>query len=121
MSRSQIYDQHDKAFAYVSAYVVVRDGQMMATIAFRFPKDGASRLWCYLHWSGSTMVRGYAGGYGYDKKNAAVAAAVRAMIPNPAEAAPKSLAAFTAAVSDCGGYDWDRKLRDAGFEIWQAV
>lgn len=121
MARPDIYDQHDKAFPHVSAYVVMRDGARVATIAFRYPRDGASRLWCYLHWLGLPMVRGYAAGYGYDKRSAAIEAAARAIKPTPEKAVSEGLAAFNAAVSDCGGWGWDSKLRDAGFEVLQAV
>ena len=67
-----IYDQHDAAFARVSAFVICRDGERVATVALKFPADGAGRLHAYVHWLGLPMVRGFAGGYGYDKRSAAV-------------------------------------------------
>ena len=121
MPRASIYDQHDKAFPQVSAYVVSEGGKRMATIAFKFPKDGAARLWAYVHWLGTEMVRGYAGGYGYDKQTAAVESAVAKLAVSPTEASPARREAFQAALSNCGGYGWERRLRDAGFEVWQAV
>lgn len=45
-----IYDQHRKAFSNVSAYVVMAGEQRCATIAFKFPKDGAGRLYAYMHY-----------------------------------------------------------------------
>lgn len=66
-----IYDQHRAAFANVSAFIVAQYGERVATVAFKYPKDGAGRLWCYLHIIGLPMVRGYANGYGYDKHRAA--------------------------------------------------
>lgn len=58
---TKIYEQHDAAFSRVSAYVVARNGERVATIAFKFPADGAGRLWAYVHWLGLEMVRGIRG------------------------------------------------------------
>ena len=136
MPRPSIYDQHDDAFARVSAYVVSESGKRVATIAFKFPKDGAGRLWAYVHWLGTEMVRGYVGGYGYDKQSAdvesavarlydkqsaAVESAVARLAAFPTEESPARLEAFQAALSNCGGYGWGQRLRDAGFDVWQAV
>jgi hypothetical protein len=124
---SDIYALHDKAFSNVSAYVVLKDGERVATIAFKFPKDGASRLYAYVHWIGSEMVRGHAGGYGYDKKSASVASAA-ARLPFPYrmpedvsnESAPY-YDAFRYALAKDGGYSFDHNLLDAGFTVLQAV
>lgn len=131
---TKIYKQHDKAFQHVSAYVVTDNaGNRIATVAFKFPRDGAGRLWCYVHFIGLEMVRDYAGGYGYDKRSAAVTYAV-GKIPEY-YIAPDSLEweiahkqdidaranAFKAALADIGGKDWDAALRDAGFNVLQAV
>src|SRR3546814_12330665 len=67
-----IYDQHYKAFARVSAYVVTKDGAHVANVSIKFPADGAGRLYAYVHWIGLEMVRDHANGYGYDKRTAAV-------------------------------------------------
>lgn len=121
---TNIYDLHDKAFANVSAFIIVKDGQQVAKIAFKFPRDGAGRLYAYVHWIGIEMVRGHAGGYGYDKRSAAVASAVQKAIatikPAPDDVNLARTTFFRVLQSD-GGEHWDRKLRDAGFEVWQAV
>ena len=70
---SSIYELHDKAFRHVSAYVILLNGERVATVAIKFPADGAGRLYAYVHWIGTPMVRGFAGGYGYDKRSAACA------------------------------------------------
>lgn len=131
---TKIYDQHDKAFQHVSAYVITDNaGERVATIAFKFPRDGAGRLWCYVHFIGLEIVRDYAGGYGYDKRSAAVTHAA-GKIPEYA-LSPDAPAweqthkadidaranAFKAALSDIGGKDWTDALRDAGFNVLQAV
>ena len=112
-----IYDQHRNAFPSVSAYVVMKGNERVANIAFKFPKDGASRLWVYVHWFGTPMVRGSAGGYGYDKKTAACNSASRALPASYCD----DLTAFVAALAIDDGNDWERNLRNAGFEVLQAV
>ena len=118
-----IYNQHKAAFANVSAYVIAKDGERVATIAFKFPKDGAGRLYAYVHWLGVPMVRGFASGYGYGKRSAAVANAVNKMIV-PVEMDGLNAALmhnFLGAVEIDGGEYFDRKLELAGFTVWQAV
>lgn len=133
---SDIYDQHAAAFAHVSAFVIMRDGEKVATVAFKFPRDGAGRLYAYVHWLGLPMVRAYAGGYGYDKRTAAVGAAA-AKIPLGAaftraqevglaqcEGRPwyDAFPAFRETLTDDStGHDWARKLEKAGFTVLQAV
>ena len=130
-----IYDQHAAAFTNVSAFVVMRDGEKVATVAFKFPRDGAGRLYAYVHWLGLPMVRGFAGGYGYDKRSAAVITAARKLDCGAAEkiAAENNITeadgrpwlngykAFLAACKLDAGYDWQRNLEKAGFTVWQAV
>jgi len=127
MTDTTIYSQHDAAFRQVSAYVIARNGERVATIAFKFPKDGAGRLYAYVHWLGLPMVRGYAGGYGYDKRSASVASAARHIsAPKPEDLATwerdkEARESFVAAIAKDGGQTWDSCLRAAGFDVWQAV
>lgn len=117
------YEQHDKAFANVSAYVIAKDGERVATISLKFPKDGAGRLWAYVHWIGTPMVRGSAGGYGYDKRSAAVEVATRTMpvsLHNP-DCRDGQYQDFIAALAADGGEYFDDRLRKAGFDVWQAI
>jgi hypothetical protein len=127
---SDIYKQHESAFRHVSAYVVMKDGEREATIAFKFPRDGAGRLYCYLHVLGLPMVRGMAGGYGYDKRSAALAdAAKKADLVKLAswqsaegyEAQRLTATKLRAAVEKRDGREWSDNLRDAGFAVLQAV
>ena len=120
-----IYEQHDAAFKQVSAFVITKDDEHVATVAIKFPKDGASRLYAYVHWSGLPMVRGSATGYGYDKRSAAVADALK-RIARPAvenrETEPgMCLCEFVDTGAAMGGQDWTRALEKAGFTVWQAV
>ena len=120
-----IYKLHEKAFASVSAYVILdKSGERVATIAFKFPRDGAGRLYAYVHWFGVPMVRGFAGGYGYDKRSAAVANAVEKAIatikPEPDDVNLQRTTFFRVLRDDDGEY-WDTRLRNAGFTVLQAV
>lgn len=126
-----IYDQHKAAFASVAAYVVLHGSEKVATIAFKYPRDGSGRLYAYVHWIGVEMVRGFAGGYGYDKHSAACAEAARKMNrgvsvrsvriipPNLIDAV--SFVKFLDALSRDDGQYWNRNLELAGFAVLQAV
>ena len=118
---TSIYDLHDKAFGRVSAFVIVHGGARVATIAFKSPDDGSGRLYSYVHWLGKPMVRGFAGGYGYDKRSAACADAARKLEDVPDGAYDVARGAFRVALLEDGGQHWDSALRDAGFTVWQAV
>lgn len=111
-----IYVQHQAAFKHVSAFVITHNGERVATIAFKFPRDGAGRLYVYVHWLGTPMVRGWAGGYGYDKMSAACEHAMRRK-----NAWGDIDPAFHSALANDGGSTWDTRLRNAGFDVLQAV
>lgn len=121
---ANIYDQHAAAFRAVSAFVILDKGERVATVALKFPADGAGRLFAYVHWIGAPMVRAFAGGGGYDKRSAAVSAAVTKIAdpvtPRECETAGRRTA-FIDALHGCDGHDWTRKLEDAGFTVLQAV
>ncbi len=117
-----IYTQHSAAFRNVAAYVIMRGSERVATIAFKFPKDGAGRLYAYVHWIGEPMVRGFAAGGGYDKRSAACANAARKMINgNDCHMAGEGYSSFWGAISEDDGMEWHHHLREAGFEVFQAV
>lgn len=124
---ADIYEQHAKAFDRVSAFVITRGGERVATIALKFPADGAGRLWAYVHWIGLPMARGFAGGYGYDKRSAAIAKAAQAAIADNADRrdnvtdSTRARAAFFKALAADGCSTWDIELQRAGFGVWQAV
>lgn len=126
---ADIYEQHKAAFASVSAFVVLdQHGERVATVAIKFPRDGAGRLYAYVHLIGVEMVRGHANGYGYDKRSAAVSAAI-AKIPayeasegaNKAHPANVNRWKMQAAASAMDGDDWTRALEKQGFRVLQAV
>lgn len=125
---TDIYDQHKAAFRQVEAFVIAKDGERVATIAFKFPADGAGRLYAYVHWIGLEMVRGFASGGGYDKRSAACAHAVTRMRDGASKHRMEIMRDVLAydqfrIALDAGdnGAGWDCCLRDAGFQVWGAV
>lgn len=120
---SDVYEQHDAAFCRVSAFVILQHGERVATVAFKLPADGAGRLYAYVHWFGTPMVRGFANGYGYDKRSAACAAAARKMENDGCRSVSEleSFAAFRGAMRKDDSYSWERNLVSAGFVVLQAV
>ena len=121
---TNIYDQHYVAFANVSAYVISENGKRVGSVAFKFPRDGAGRLYCYLHIFGTPMVRGFAAGAGYDKRSAAAEEASRKLTAPDGEDYAGDRAMIErvqAALRDTGGWSWDRCLEKVGLTAWQAV
>jgi hypothetical protein len=125
-----IYDQHDKAFNRVAAYVIMQGNERVATVAFKFPADGAGRLYCYLHVIGLPMVRGMASGYGYDKKSAAFEDAARKQAvvkledwqdPKGYQSQQEVAAMIAESMAGRDGYEWSANLHKAGFTVIQAV
>ena len=132
MSRPKIYEQHDKAFSNVSAYVLMHSGERLGTIAIKYPADGAGRLYMYLHIHSLRMVRGMASGYGYDKASAAFENAAKELQAvkleqwqDNSKGDYDSFFAHVATIADVadniGGRDWRDALRDAGYVTLQAV
>lgn len=124
---SDIYDQHKAAFSNVSAFVITKGTDRVATVAIKFPRDGAGRLYAYVHFFGMPMVRGFAGGYGYDKRTAAVEDAMKKIDPQYFAAdhwkeSREECEKFVAAVSKArDGTDWTDMFRNAGYAVLQAV
>ena len=123
-----VYDQHKAHTSRVGAFCVLLDGEHVASITIRFPKDGASRLYAYVHWIGTTMQRGHANGYGYDKRTAAMADAARKYLKVWDKALEdhgqenrkihvKQCMFWEYLADDRTGKDWSDKLRDAGFTV----
>ena len=103
-------------------------GNASLTYRLSSPRDGAGRLYAYVHWLGTEMVRGYAGGYGYDKQTAAAANAAQKIIGNELKRANRTdyhdqlhIAAFLTAIEKDAGQHWDNALRAAGFDVWQVI
>lgn len=122
---TSIYDQHRAAFVTVAAWIVAKNSERVATVAIKYPRDGAGRLYAYVHWIGTEMARGHAGGYGYDKGSAAVSVAARKMRETKADLdrmeSVEDSDRFRTAIAKDDGLDWTEQLRRIGFDVWQAV
>jgi hypothetical protein len=120
---ADIYEQHRAAFARVAAYVVLHRGERVATVAFKYPADGAGRLYAYVHWFHTGMVRGSANGGGYDKASAAVSSAVEQLTGKKVdgELSNPLFLQFRETASIDDGAHWDDRLRSVGFQVLQAV
>lgn len=118
---TDIYTQHYKAFINVSAWVILKDGKRVATVAVKFPKDGAGRVYAYVHWLGVPMVRGFVHGYGYGKPTAAIANAVKPFLKSAPGDGNASQGAFGLILTQDEGKDWTYALENAGFTVMQAV
>lgn len=116
---SDIYDQHSAAFRNVSAYVILKDGARVATVAFKF----GTSVTAFVHWFGVEMTKGRAGGGGYDRQSAAVDAAARKIPDDVTGRAGDAEArqAFVDASHDRDGRHWYQRLEAAGFTVLQAV
>lgn len=70
---NSVYDKHSKHFAQVSAYVIIdNECNQKGTMSVKYPKDGAGKLYLYLHLYGSQMVQVSVSGCGFDKLSVAV-------------------------------------------------
>lgn len=117
---SNVYDQHQQHTRRTGAAAILHNGQHVANITFAFPADGAGRLYAYVHWIGTRMVRGSANGYGYDKRTAAVASAARKHLENwDKSEIPTNECMFWEAIKVDQGQEWHDRLRDAGFQVCQ--
>lgn len=116
-----IYDKHAATFKGVSAYVVCKGGERVATVAFKH-NSNSGNVQCFLHIIGLPMARGNAGGGGYDKLSASAYDAISKHKGMGGPSTIATLLAFEAALkAGNGGSHWDRALADAGYNVFQAV
>ena len=112
-----IYDKHKAHTSRIGAYAILHKGEYVAAITIAYPRDGASRLYAYVHWIGTEMQCGHANGYGYDKRTAAVSCAARKWMDQKADAQSADSDAFWTALIPDNGKDWADCLRNAGFTV----
>ncbi|HWU70770.1 MAG TPA: hypothetical protein VN017_05395 [Pseudoxanthomonas sp.] len=108
-----VYEKHSATFRNVSAYVITRGAQRVATVAF---KSGTTEQ-AFVHWIGSAMIRATANGGGYDRQSAACAKAASKATHNGDALA----SAFWTSLAIDGGRHWYQELERAGFTVLQAV
>lgn len=136
MTIAKIYAQHKSAFRDVAAYVIMLNYRCVATIAFKYPEDGAGKLYVYVHCIGFEMVRGQAVGYDYDERTertAAIEDAFKRIKPSvnafPGEQWAELHAqdmedqrkTFQACMVDIGDKVWSDALMDAGYTVITAI
>lgn len=115
---ANIYDAHRKAFANVSAWVILdAQGAQVATVAIKY----GARVTAFTHFIGLPMTRGSAGGGGYDRESAAVQAGFGQPVTRDRSPAPSDLLAFRQALNSHDGYHWYQNLERAGYQVLQAV
>lgn len=125
-----IYDQHDKAFNNISAFVLAHNTphgiERLATVAFK--RGATGNVKCFFHMIGYEMQSGNAGGGGYDKMSAAfydAAAKNYKKVLNAPDTTDAdkdyALSILEAAKAGNGSSHWHDALRGAGFALLQAV
>ncbi len=126
---SNVYEQHKAHTKSVSAYAILKEGEHVANVTIRFPADGSGRLYAYVHWLGTQMIRGSASGSGYDKRSSAVACAARQYLKGwakpkaTANATPDSIldgvrqSLFWESCAKDRGQEWADAIRAAGFTV----
>lgn len=115
--KKSVYEQHSAAFARVAAFIVLKDGERVASVSLKYPADGAGRLYAYVHVIGSQMVRGSASGGGYDKASAAYCSAAGAAVAGDV----KWPAGFWRALALDGGSSWTLALENEGYTVFQII
>lgn len=124
---NKIYDQHSTAFRDVSAWVICKGGDRVATVAIKYGgrrSPNGLTVRAYVHILGLPMVRGTARGGGYDMKSAAVYDAVRNLaltMPEDSDEGDPTRALLNEMVGAPDGPYWDDSLRKAGYQVFQAV
>lgn len=91
-----------KAGRSISAYIVMRGAEYVATVQFYFGDSGVVR--CNAWSRSGNLFEGWASGHGYDKRTAAMSGCMIG----------EYKVIFT-------GEEWDRQLRDAGYTVHQAI
>lgn len=123
---AEIWDQHRAAFRGITAYVIVGPrGGKIATIALKTSASG-DRVTAYLHVMGVEMVRAYAKGYGFDKHSAAIYSAAERLpdgdrLDPPRPEVTEAVRAIKAAATAYEGSEWERRIREAGFAVFQVI
>lgn len=117
MATQNVYDKKAKAFQNVSAFILVKNGENVGKVAFKY---GAA-VRCFLHIAGARMSIGVARGGGYDRASAAFQYAAECHSIDAWPSHIELIQAVKAAALKADSLSWDRALRDAGFDVWQAV
>lgn len=109
----KIYEQRDKHFESVQAYVLLNDKmQQIGVVQF---KRTAATTYAYIHHYGYRMLRGTARGFGYDTRGAAL----NAVCQDPNYTTDSPLYEMLQQVTYDG--QWQDVLRQHNITVYQAV
>lgn len=123
---TDVYDQHAHSFVNIAAWVILKDGERVATFATKYGRGGSSgvTLTAYLHVIGLPMVRFREGpGGGYAMKDAAfrrVAEKAYKQVQTHETADANRVAASFKDYPDAGEH-WDGWLRSRGYQVEAAL
>ena len=121
----KVYAKHRVHFAKTAASAIMdKRGNHLASITIKYPAYGGEYVNAYVHWIGTQMQRGKAGGMNYDKTSAAVGEAAQEIDiadirPEKQRTAKRLVAALIEAGH--GGNSWDRELRACGFVVVSVI
>ena len=126
--QKSIYERFDSSFGQVSAWALLdSSGGYIGRIAFKWPRDGMGRAYCYFQLWGAAMARGSASGCGYDKGSAAFDSALEAWAAMQREAGKTDspiraeIVRLYTLIADCranaGGERWTHSLESKGFRV----
>lgn len=113
---AKVYESLDKATKHISASVILKNGEVKGRIIVKYPKDGAGRLYVFIHEYGLECLQGMASGYGYDKTGAAISDAYQQWAK---EYGDSGICAELYRVLEPVTYngEWQNVLRKAGYEV----
>lgn len=108
-----VYEKMDQHFGNVSAHAITdKKGEPVGRILFHFSKGGT--VSAYVQEWGFVAVTGKAGGYGYDKKGAALYDAIKKALKDDAT---KECPLYKALEGVTYNGEWSRLLEKAGYKI----
>lgn len=111
---SKVYDNLDKATKHISASVILKDGEVKGRIIVKYPKDGAGRLYVFIHEYGLECLQGMASGYGYDKTGAAISDAYQQWEKGNSDIGAELYRAIEPVTYNG---EWQNVLRKAGYDV----
>lgn len=108
-----VYEKMDSHFSNVSAHAITnQEGKPIGRILFHYSRGGV--VTAYVQEWGFSAITGKAGGYGYDKKGAALYDAIKKALKNDET---KDSPLYKALESVTYDGEWLRLLENAGYKI----
>lgn len=114
MNTKCVFEKFDSAFGDVKAYAILKNGEYIGKVCFKYSKAGVCTV--FVHEHSFAMISGKASGYGYDKQGAALQNAYKTL---PTEESESELYKALQNVSHNG--EWQSDLRKAGFIVQNII